>query len=50
MSDLINNPTFIKAACTVVLVDRPWTPGDVCQAEVRALKVREHCYTTLLSF
>ena len=25
----------LTAACTVILVDRPWTPGDVCQAEDR---------------
>jgi hypothetical protein len=27
------------AACTVVLVDRPWTPGDVCQAEDRVRRI-----------
>jgi SNF2 family DNA or RNA helicase len=29
----------LTAACTVVLVDRPWTPGDVCQAEDRVRRI-----------
>jgi SNF2 family DNA or RNA helicase len=27
----------LTAACTVILVDRPWTPGDVSQAGKSAL-------------
>lgn len=34
------------AACTVILVDRPWTPGDVNQAEDRV----GHYYTISCSF
>ncbi|KAL9181808.1 hypothetical protein ACHAXT_012151 [Thalassiosira profunda] len=29
----------LTAACTVILVDRPWTPGDVCQAEDRVRRI-----------
>ncbi|KAL7539166.1 hypothetical protein ACHAXR_011839 [Thalassiosira sp. AJA248-18] len=29
----------LTAACTVVLVDRPWTPGDVYQAEDRVRRI-----------
>ncbi|KAL3808535.1 hypothetical protein ACHAXA_002702 [Cyclostephanos tholiformis] len=29
----------LTAACTVVLVDRPWTPGDVNQAEDRVRRI-----------
>merc|ERR1712232_873963 len=29
----------LTAACTVVLVDRPWTPGDVAQAEDRVRRI-----------
>ena len=29
----------LTAACTVVLVDRPWTPGDVLQAEDRVRRI-----------
>merc|ERR1712087_338677 len=29
----------LTAACTVVLIDRPWTPGDVCQAEDRVRRI-----------
>ena len=29
----------LTAACTVVLVDRPWTPGDVLQAEDRIRRI-----------
>lgn len=29
----------LTAACTVILVDRPWTPGDVNQAEDRVRRI-----------
>ena len=29
----------LTAACTVILVDRPWTPGDVSQAEDRVRRI-----------
>jgi len=29
----------LTAACTVILVDRPWTPGDVSQAEDRIRRI-----------
>ncbi|KAL7544859.1 hypothetical protein ACHAWF_008221 [Thalassiosira exigua] len=29
----------LTAACTVILVDRAWTPGDVCQAEDRVRRI-----------
>eukprot|EP00579_Thalassiosira_antarctica_P001953 CAMPEP_0201875244 /NCGR_PEP_ID=MMETSP0902-20130614/7268_1 /ASSEMBLY_ACC=CAM_ASM_000551 /TAXON_ID=420261 /ORGANISM="Thalassiosira antarctica, Strain CCMP982" /LENGTH=1151 /DNA_ID=CAMNT_0048402259 /DNA_START=179 /DNA_END=3634 /DNA_ORIENTATION=+ len=29
----------LTAACTVILVDRPWTPGDVAQAEDRVRRI-----------
>eukprot|EP00581_Thalassiosira_minuscula_P006574 CAMPEP_0183743914 /NCGR_PEP_ID=MMETSP0737-20130205/65463_1 /TAXON_ID=385413 /ORGANISM="Thalassiosira miniscula, Strain CCMP1093" /LENGTH=1191 /DNA_ID=CAMNT_0025979545 /DNA_START=8 /DNA_END=3583 /DNA_ORIENTATION=- len=29
----------LTAACTVILIDRPWTPGDVAQAEDRVRRI-----------
>ena len=29
----------LTAACTIILVDRPWTPGDAMQAEDRVRRI-----------
>jgi hypothetical protein len=39
---LTNDGIIMTAACTVVLVDRPWTPGEVCQAEDRVRRIGQN--------